>query len=111
MPDPLLLDLVAALGQAHITSGQIRTPRKRSPYTILGLCEGKQITINEAQLLLPVILHELTHYVRPHWTERGVERATQRLLRSLSDDDVEHLYRLYRAAKRRHRKSALVTDA
>lgn len=111
MPDPLLLDLVAALGQASITSGQIRPGRKRAPYVILGLQEGRSITINEGQILLPVILHELVHYVRPDWSELGVERATQRLLRSLSDDDIEHLYRLYRRARRRHRKAALVTEA
>jgi len=109
MADPLLLDVTAALGSASITSGQIVPEKHRRYMTVLGLQEGRHVTINEGALVVPTLIHELIHYVRPHYTELGVERACQRLLRSLTDDDIEHLFRLYLRAKRRHRQRVLVT--
>jgi hypothetical protein len=108
MADPLLLDVLTALGSASIESGRIVTSDEG--VTVMGLCEGQAITINEAALVLPIVVHELVHAVRPQATEHAVCCLTARVLRGMSDADVEHVYRLYVMAKRRHRRTPKDAD-
>lgn len=103
-----LVDVLAALGSATIESGPITT-RDRG-VTVLGVCEGQRITINEAALVVPTLVHELLHAARPAATEHAVNCLTARVLRTLTDEDVERIYCIYQRAKRRHRRTPKDAD-
>ena len=60
----------------------------------LGYQEPGKLVISPLNLV-QTIIHEALHAAHPTWTERGVERATTRVWRELTDDDARRLYLAY----------------
>jgi hypothetical protein len=58
------------------------------------------VTLNVPLLRVLVALHELTHRVRPAWSERTVRTRSVRLLQMLDDDGVATVDAQLRAAIR-----------
>lgn len=89
--DPLLLEVVAAIGAGNIERGPIHDDDDH----ILGICdEDGRIRINEAVAVTSTTIHEAIHRMRPKWSEKQVERRTLAILATLSDQEVETIYNL-----------------
>lgn len=89
--DPLLLEIAAAVG-----AGRIRIEPIRSEGCFIhGVTEGDgRITINPAIDVVDTLVHECLHRLRPTWSERAVKAKTTRLMRQLSDQEIEKLFEL-----------------
>lgn len=89
--DPLLLELVAAIGAGNIERGPIRDDEAH----VHGLCDTDgRIRINEAVNVTDTAIHEAMHRMRPKWSESAVRRRTAQIMSSLSDEEVETIYNL-----------------
>lgn len=95
--DPILVEVLASLGAGHITAAPLDDQNEEG-LTVMGICEQHQrphVTIDEAQHIVPTLIHELVHRVRPAMTELGVERKTRQILRQLSDREINRIYEVY----------------
>ena len=96
---PLLVDILAALGDVQITQKYLIDPSRKKNYFLHGTQQEKHIVINEAPAVVSTLLHELCHYVRPEWKESTVRRFTTILLRQMSHDEIRAIYSQYRKRK------------
>lgn len=82
----LLEEVLGAIDEAPIRERQI----PHGELFVFGDCDAADgsITLNVPLLRTLVALHELTHRVRPEWSERTVRARTEQLLQMLDDDDV-----------------------
>jgi hypothetical protein len=96
---PLLVDVLAALGDVQITQKYLIDPSRKKNYFLHGTQQGAEITINEAPSIVSTLIHELCHYVRPDWSERTVRRQTTMLLRQMGHDEVKAIHKQYRERK------------
>lgn len=97
--NPLLVDILAALGDVTITQKYLIDPTRKKNYFLHGTQQGENITINEAPAVVSTLIHELCHYVRPSWSERTVRRHTTMLLRQLGHAEVKAIHEQYRERK------------
>ena len=89
--DPLLLEIAAAVGAGRIRIGTIAS----EGVFVHGVTEPDgQITINPAVDVVDTLLHEACHRLRPAWSERAVKARTTRMMRQLSDAEIEKLFEL-----------------
>jgi len=88
--DPMLLEVVAAIGAGRIEIGPIHDKDD----WVSGICEGARIRINPAIDVVDSTLHECLHRLRPAWVERTVKARTTRLMRQLSDAEIDKIYEL-----------------
>lgn len=88
--DPLLLELVAAIGAGNIELGPIHSEDE----FVYGWMDTKngRIRLNPAPHAVLIALHEATHRVRPSWSERSVWRRSRQIMKQLSDDEIDRLY-------------------
>lgn len=87
--DPLILELVAALGAGRVTVGPIHDDEE----FVHGLARPDgRIQINLAVSAVDTALHELLHRMRPTWSERAVRSRVGRMMRQLSDREIDTLY-------------------
>jgi hypothetical protein len=86
--DPLLLELVAAIGAGRIEIGTIHDDES----FVHGVCEGDRVTINPSISVVDTALHEVLHRLRPGFSERAVRAKVTRLMRSLSMAEIDRLY-------------------
>jgi hypothetical protein len=97
--DALLRDVVEAVPTTTIVEAPIAHP-DLYVFGAHDLTDGS-ITLNIPLLRVFVALHELTHHVRPTWSERTVRTKSVQLLQMLDDDAVatfdEQLVRAIRA--------------
>jgi hypothetical protein len=102
--DRLLTDILDAVSTTTIRREQIREPGR----LLFGYHHPDgTVTINEALLRVTVFLHEMTHHVRPDWSERAVRRKTLQLLHALSDDAIATVNRRVLSAARVPRRQRL----
>jgi hypothetical protein len=94
--NPLLVDVLAALGDVSISQRYLIDPAHKRSYFMHGQQDGKDITINEAPNIVSTLIHELVHYVRPTWSERTVRRFTTILIRQLTHKEIQAIYDQYR---------------
>jgi len=96
--DPLLIELIAAIGAGRIDSGAIH----ERGHFVYGWCDEKngRVRLNPAPHAVEIALHECIHRMRPTFTERGVSRRAKQLLRQLSDPEIDRLYSVIVATAR-----------
>jgi len=100
--DPVLLEVVAAIGAGRIEIGPIHD----DGMLVHGFCEGSKIRINPAIDVVDSALHECLHRLRPAWSERTVLARTTVLLRSLSNAEIDKIYELVMSVGVMKRKAA-----
>lgn len=103
--DPLLLEIAAAIGAGGITIGPIHSDTQR----IHGQIEGAKIRINPAIEMADTAIHEVIHRLRPHWSELAVRSRTAKIMRQLSDKEIDKIYELVLTTARVS-KTAIIND-
>lgn len=98
--DPLLLELVAAIGAGRIAIGPIHDDVE----FVHGVCEGSHVTINPAIAVVNIALHECLHRIRPEFSERSVRAKVTRLMRSLTLAEIDRLYGIVLATARQRKR-------
>ncbi len=111
-PDPLVLEVVAALGAGRVHAASLRDEDNPEGLWVYGMCEpptnGRAtITVNEAENLIDTIIHECIHAIRPAWSERAVRGRTTRVLRSLTQAERERIHSVYAAVKHNRRRKVV----
>jgi hypothetical protein len=97
---PRLLNRVwSELGAGRIREGYVSDPHQ----FIDGYIEGQDIWINPAPAVVQTLIHEILHRLYPNWTERYVAGQTTRLMRRMSDQEVQDLYEEYQKRVKRSR--------
>ena len=88
--DPLMIELVAAIGAGQIEVGPIHAARQY----VYGWCDTSngKVRLNPAPHAVEIALHECLHRMRPTWKERTVSARAKRLLGQLSDEEIDRLY-------------------
>lgn len=89
--DPMLVEVIAAIGAGRIELGPIHAADSH----VYGYCDPEddnKIRLNQAPHAVEIAIHEATHRMRPRWSERAVKARTTRLLRQLSDREIDTLY-------------------
>jgi hypothetical protein len=104
-PDPLLLRVCAELGAGRISEGEIRDAKVH----VDGICDGRRIIVNPAPAMVDTVIHECIHRLHPEWSESYVRGRTTRLLRALTDEQVQTIYGEYQRRKSR-RKTAVILE-
>ena len=95
----MLVEVLAELGAGQIRERFIHDPKE----LVHGETTGRRITISPAVALCDTVLHECLHRLRPAWSESYVRNRTSWLMRRMSEEQIEQVYREYgrRVAKRR----------
>lgn len=72
---------------------------------IEGLCnwETQNITVNPSVSVVDTLVHELLHRRFPKWSEDRVRMHTWRVMRSLTQQDVQKWYRRYKRHAKKKR--------
>ena len=96
---PLLVEVRAALGDVRLSERYLIDEDNKKTHFLHGIQEGTEIVINEAVAIVPTLIHELIHFVRPNWSETTVRRFTTRLVRQLDHTEVRDIYEQYRERK------------
>jgi hypothetical protein len=100
--DPLLLEVAAAVGAGRI---RFRTLASED-FFVHGMTEDNgRITINPAPEIVDTLVHECLHRLRPTWSERAVKAKTTRLMKQLSDAEVEKLFELVLVSAQLHKST------
>ena len=103
----LLLEVVAGVGAGQITETSLAGEMDED-MRVYGYCwtPGGEVDIDPAPSVMPILLHELVHRMRPDWTELAVQRAASRLMRSLSNTEIQAIFSVYEGVRQRGRKKA-----
>jgi len=104
--DPLLIELIAAIGAGRIDSGAIH----ERGHFVYGWCDDKngRVRFNPAPHAVLICLHEMIHRMRPAWTERGVSSRATRLLSQMSDQEVDRLYEVILSTARVRKRADIL---
>lgn len=87
--DPLLVEVIAAIGAGRLMVESIHSDEA----FVDGMMEPDgYVTINPAPSIVDTAIHEMLHRMRPQWSERAVRAKTTRLIRQLSDPEIDRLY-------------------
>jgi hypothetical protein len=71
---------------------------------IEGAAHEGEVWVNPAPSVLEIVFHEILHRLYPSWSERTVISRSRKILRGLSDAEVERLYGVYLRVARRSKK-------
>ena len=97
---PLTLeDLHHDLTRGRIYECTLRDPKWR----LDGLQSGENIYIDPRPAILETLFHELTHRLRPRWSERRVRDESRRLLSRMDEADIARWWRAYQRVKKKAR--------
>jgi hypothetical protein len=114
MPRPTVKALVEAVS-LELRKGLIyEAPIVGSEdHHVEGLCswETQEITVNPAPNVVDTLIHELLHRRFPRWSENRVRLETWRVMRQMSDADVQAWYRKYRRLAKRKSKPVRLKSA
>jgi hypothetical protein len=87
--DPILIELVAAIGAGRIEFGPIHYEGE----FVHGIArKDGSIRLNPAIEAVDTVLHECCHRLRPKWSERAVRAKVTRLMRELSMPELDKIY-------------------
>ena len=102
--DPLLVEVIAAIGAGSFWRGYI-TGRHDEPLDGVCLPDG-DVWVNEPLLIIETLVHEVVHRMRPKWREARVDAAAKALVKRLDGDEIEALHTIYLThIHRRERRS------
>jgi len=98
----MMLEVAAAIGAGRITLDSIHDDTD----FVYGYCEGGsgKIVINPALPVVEVAIHECLHRLRWAWSEQTVQARTTRLMRQLSNAEIDRLYALILAGQPTRRR-------
>jgi hypothetical protein len=96
---PLIVDVLAALGDITIKQKYIIDPSHPKSFFLHGTQTGAAVIVNEAPSIVGILLHEVIHFVRPKWSERAVRRSVTLLLRQLTHEEIQAIYEQYQLRK------------
>lgn len=103
--DPLILEIAAAIGAGRITMGPIHD----DDTFVHGVIDGAgAVRINPAVDTVDTACHEMIHRLRPAWSETSVRRRTTRIMRQLSDDEIDRLYEIVLTRARLSKRAAIL---
>jgi hypothetical protein len=71
---------------------------------IEGAMQEGEVWVNPAPNVLETVFHEILHRLYPSWAERTVISRSRKILRGLSDTEVERLYGVYLRVARKSKK-------
>lgn len=72
---------------------------------IRGYADGEgTVVVNPVPDTLDTLIHELFHARYPKWSERYVKAETTRLVRSLTHEEQQALYKAYRSCRTKKTK-------
>src|SRR3990167_6698860 len=91
---PLLLQLMARLGDVEIKEGYIPRDGGRDIYGLW--TNDGTIIINPIPHTVDSVLHELLHELKPDYNERAVRSVVGKLMKQLSEKEVQAIYLEYR---------------
>jgi len=90
--DPLLIEVLVALGAGNLTIGPIHCPTERvAGYAVVRGKKKGAVRIDLSHDAVDTALHELIHRLRPRWTEQRVLRQTTAFMRELSDAERDRI--------------------
>jgi hypothetical protein len=92
MSAPDLEDLLDEMARGRIYECSLRDPQFR----LDGLQSGEAIYIDPRPAILETLIHELTHRLKPRWSERRVTQESRRVLSKMSDEDIARWWTRYR---------------
>lgn len=108
MSDPILLEIAAAIGAGRIS---IRSVQEDAWICHGVTLDGGDISINPIPSLVDTAVHECLHRLHPTWSERTVQARTTKLMRRMSNAELDTLYVLLMAsAKVKKRPLRLTTN-
>jgi hypothetical protein len=110
--DPLWVEVLVALGAGNLSIGPIHC-EDGSQYVqgYAVLAKGRQrghVRLNPSLDLVDTAVHELTHRLRPRWSEAKVRAQTRKIMRELSDAEVDAVYAAIQAVATVRRRRAVV---
>lgn len=89
--DPLILEIAAAIGAGRIEIGPIHDERE---YVHGYAFPNGAVRLNPALSVVDSALHELTHRLRPTWSERAVRSRVTRMMKQMSYREIDKLYEM-----------------
>lgn len=93
---PLLLKVMARFGE--VTFKEQFIPGPDSKHYTYGLWEeGDTITINPIPSTVDTVVHEILHAIYPTYSERTILSLTRKLMRQLSDEQLQTIYAEYKS--------------
>ena len=93
--NPLLIKILAKLDGVEIHEAHI--PREPGFGHIYAKWEPSgKVTINPVPHVVDSLLHEMAHEVFPAYTEIGVRSLVGKLMKQLSDEELQTIYDEYR---------------
>lgn len=102
--DPILIELIAAIGAGRIEFGPIHDGRDREFIHGIARPDGS-IRLNPAISAVDTALHECCHRLRPDWSERAVRTKVTRLMRQLSMPELDRIYEVILSAAHVRKKA------
>ena len=90
--DPLMLEIAAAIGAGRMA---LRLLRDDGAFCHGLTMDGGEIAVNPLPDTINTVVHEAIHRLRPAWSERTVLARTTKLIRQLTDEELETLYVLF----------------
>lgn len=101
-----MISVLAEIGAGRIFEGRVDDKDE----FVDGIFESHgSITINPIPATVESLIHECLHRLHPAWQERYVRNRTTYLLRRMSDDELQCVYREYQKRKK-VRKVTMVTS-
>jgi len=95
--DPALVEVIAAIGAGNITLDSIHDDDE----FVYGFCEGSKIVVNHVLPVVETAVHEVLHRLHWAWSERSVKAKTTRLMKQLTDAEIDRLYSVIMARQRK----------
>ena len=98
---PLLIKLMSLLGETNISEQYIEKDgrtAKQSGVDVYGYWdEGtNSLVVNPVPHIVDTLIHELLHKLHPDYSEQTVRSMTGKLMKQLSDAELQAIYDMYK---------------
>ena len=90
----LLLHVLSRLGELSFEERYL--PMHAGRYTEGMWHEGGRIIVNPMPHIVDTVIHECLHEMYPKYRERAIQSLTGKLLKKLSEDELQAIYAAYR---------------
>ena len=90
----LLLQVMARLGELSFAEQYL--PMHKGYYTEGMWHEGGKIIVNPMPHVVDTVIHECLHEMFPQYSERAICSLTGKLMKRLSEDELQAIYAAYR---------------
>lgn len=90
----LLLQVMARLGELQFEEHYL--PMYKNCYTEGMWHQGGRIIVNPMPHVVDTVIHECLHEMFPKYSERAICSLTGKLMKQLSEDELQAIYAAYR---------------